>query len=93
MASYIFFNLFLKMRFVTIFPTVLTVLFNSVIVYMCNDFNVFVRSLILICALTAGCFVLYKDKPVEKVTYSFLALYILNIVEIITGGFFALFSA
>lgn len=88
--AYYFLNTVLKKRFFTVFPAAITALVNSVIVYLCADLNAFLKSLISVCVLTAGCFVLFKDGPAEKITYSVLAQYILNITEIMTGGVFSI---
>lgn len=88
--AFYFLNTVLKKRFFTVFPAVITAFATFTIVFVCSDLNAFLKSLISVCVLTAGCFVLFKDKPLEVITYAVLAQYILDITEIIAGGIFSI---
>lgn len=87
-----FLNLLLKKRFQSLLPTFFTVLLSSGIVYACSEINLIIKLLVSLCTLLFGCFVLYKDKPVIKVMYSLLSLYILNITDILAAVFFSVLT-
>ena len=87
-----FFNSLLKKKFQSVFPTILVILIFTVIIYFCSEIQMIFKSFISICALCIGCSVLYKEKPVIKITYSLLSQYILYIVDIVFGNIFSILT-
>ena len=89
---FLFFNTLFKKRFQSMFPTIFAILIYAVIMYLCSEFNMILKSLISVCSICVCSSVLYKDKPVVKVTFSLLSLYIFYIVDIIFGNIFSLLT-
>ena len=89
---FVFFNALLKKKFQSVFPTILVILIYTVIMYFCSEINMIFKSLISTCSICIGSSILYKDKPAIKITYSFLSLYILYIVDIIFGNILSLLT-
>lgn len=88
--TYVFLNSLLKSRFNSVFPLVAAITITSLANFFCSGLNIIHKiALALVCLLT-GSFVLYKDKPVIKVTYTLISLYCINIIDIVSGTIISL---
>ena len=86
---YVFLKSLLKYRFSSVFPLITIIIVNSIILFYCSGFNMFIKIPITIICLIISSFILFKDKPIVNVTYSLIPIYILYIVDIVIGNIFS----
>lgn len=89
---FIFLNSLLECRFKSIFPLIIAILMNSTILYLCSNFNMFIKIPLSIAFLFIEASIVFKDKAVIKLTYILISLYTLFIIDIIFGNVFSFFS-
>lgn len=87
---FVFLSSLLKGRFNTAIPVVLTIIATTISSYFCSALPIVPKIVIsgvlfLLCA-----FGLYQDKPVVKISYTLMSIYILSITDIILGNIISL---
>lgn len=87
---FVFLSSLLKGRFNTAIPVVLAIIATTISSYFCSALPIVPKIvisgvLILLCA-----FGLYQDKPVVKISYTLMSIYILSITDIILGNIISL---
>lgn len=87
---FVFLSSLLKGRFNTPIPVISTIAVTTISSYFCSALPIVPKIvisgvLILLCA-----FGLYQDKPVVKISYTLMSIYILSITDIILGNIISL---
>ncbi len=90
---YVFLNSLLEHRFSSVIPIVLTIMIHSTVFSLCSDLSIFMKIPLAVLFFVVGTLILFKDKPIVKISYILISLYILYIIDIIFGNVFSLLSS
>ena len=89
-SFFIFLNTLLDKRFANPIPTIAVIISASTLVNFFTGFSMIINSIICLTVSLFGSFILYKDKLIIKFLYSLFFLFVLSIIDIISGNLFAL---
>lgn len=87
---FVFLSSLLKDRFNTAIPVVLAIIVTTISSYFCLAMPVVLKIVIAVVLILLCAFVLYQDKPVVKISYTFMSMYILSITDVILGNMISL---
>lgn len=89
-AFFIFLNTLLKKRFANYLPLIAVILAEATFMYFFPSYSMFVNAAVNLTMLLAGSSLLYRGKPIAKLSYSLLFLFTLSIIDVISGNLFAI---
>lgn len=87
---FVFLSSLLKGRFNTAIPVVLTIIATTISSYFCSALPIVPKIVISVVLILLCAFGLYQDKPVVKISYTLMSIYILSITDIILGNIISL---
>ncbi len=87
---FVFLSSLLKSRFNTIIPVMLAIAASAISNYFCSTMPIVFKISIAVFWLILCVLGLYQDKPVVKISYAFISIYILSITDIILGNIISL---
>lgn len=89
-AFFIFLNTLLESRFKNYLPLIAVITAGATTLFFCSDLDMILKSIMGLAVLMIGSTILYKDRPVVKLSYSLFLLFNLSIIDVIMGNLFAL---
>lgn len=83
---FVFLSSLLKGRFNTAIPVISTIVVTTISNHFCSALPLVLKIVISVVLILLCVFVLYQDKPVVKISYTLMSMYILSITDIIIGN-------
>lgn len=83
---FVFLSSLLKGRFNTAIPVISTIVVTTISNHFCLALPLVLKIVISVVLILLCVFVLYQDKPVVKISYTLMSMYILSITDIIIGN-------
>lgn len=87
---FVFLSSLLKGRFNTPIPVISTIAVTTISSYFCSALPIVPKIVISVVLNLLCAFGLYQDKPVVKISYTLMSMYILSITDIILGNIISL---
>lgn len=87
---FVFLSSLLKGRFNTAIPVISTIAVTTISSYFCSALPIVPKIVISVVLILLCAFGLYQDKPVVKISYTLMSMYILSITDIILGNIISL---
>lgn len=87
---FVFLSSLLKGRFNTAIPVISTIAVTTISSYFCSALPIVPKIVISVVLNLLCAFGLYQDKPVVKISYTLMSMYILSITDIILGNIISL---
>lgn len=87
---FVFLSSLLKGRFNTPIPVISTIAVTTISSYFCSALPIVPKIVISVVLILLCAFGLYQDKPVVKISYTLMSMYILSITDIILGNIISL---
>lgn len=87
---FVFLSSLLKDRFNTPIPVISTIAVTTISSYFCSALPIVPKIVISVVLILLCAFGLYQDKPVVKISYTLMSMYILSITDIILGNIISL---
>lgn len=87
---FVFLSSLLKGRFNTAIPVISTIAVTTISSYFCSALPIVPKIVISMVLILLCAFGLYQDKPVVKISYTLMSMYILSITDIILGNIISL---
>lgn len=87
---FVFLSSLLKGRFNTPIPVISTIAVTTISSYFCSALPIVPKIVISVVLILLCAFGLYQDKPVVKISYTLMSIYILSITDIILGNIISL---
>lgn len=87
---FVFLSSLLKDRFNTPIPVISTIAVTTISSYFCSALPIVLKIVISVVLILLCAFGLYQDKPVVKISYTLMSMYILSITDIILGNIISL---
>lgn len=87
---FVFLSSLLKGRFNTPIPVISTIAVTTISSYFCSALPIVPKIVISMVLILLCAFGLYQDKPVVKISYTLMSMYILSITDIILGNIISL---
>ena len=90
-TCFFFLNSLLNKRHSGYLPIILTSLSGAAVILFCMGLSMTIRAILGFGIIFGGSIFLFSDKPVIKLAYSFLLLFIISIIDVLLGSLFAIF--
>lgn len=87
---FVFLSSLLMDRFNTAIPVISTIAVTTISSYFCSALPIVPKIVISVVLILLCAFGLYQDKPVVKISYTLMSMYILSITDIILGNIISL---